>query len=396
MNTLQEAADCGIIDMESLQQLIYMKKKEKMLKEHPYKITLLKNGRWQTYFKRADGRLLTVRGPTKEALVDRLYDLYSSALDDSTLMSKIFEEWLDYKRSITSSPNTIARHRQHYNKYLKDTKIFSKRIGDIDRLELNAFCNSLIKEHSLTRKGWFNVKTMLNGMFEYALDKDLIVTNPMARVKITVKYKQVNKKDDGSKIFNTEEEKAFIKYLKASYSETKEMEYLAVMLNFYIGLRIGELCCLKWEDVGDLKLHVCREETRDREANALHVEEHTKSYRERYVMLVSKANDILKLARMSHPFAKDSDFIFVRDGVRLTARQITYVYERYARKTGRKVKKSHDSRRTYASKLNANGVPIDEIRKQLGHQDITTTLGYIYNPRTEQETHKLIQDALSS
>ena len=134
MNTLQEAVDYDIIDMELLRQLIKMKQKEKMLKEHPYKITLLKNGRWQSYFKRANGKLLTVRGPTKEDVIDRLYDLYSSISDDSTVMSNIFEEWLDYKRSITSSPNTIARHRQHYNKYLKGTKLFSKRIDDINRL----------------------------------------------------------------------------------------------------------------------------------------------------------------------------------------------------------------------------------------------------------------------
>lgn len=51
-------------------------------------------------------------------------------------------------------------------------------------------------------------------------------------------------------------------------------------------------------------------------------------------------------------------------------------------------------RKTYASRLNANGVPLDAIREQLGHSSLSSTLGYIYNPLTEKETYKLIAKAL--
>ena len=50
-------------------------------------------------------------------------------------------------------------------------------------------------------------------------------------------------------------------------------------------------------------------------------------------------------------------------------------------------------RKTYASKLNANGVPLDCIREQLGHANLQTTLEYIYNPLTEKETYDLIAKA---
>ena len=51
-------------------------------------------------------------------------------------------------------------------------------------------------------------------------------------------------------------------------------------------------------------------------------------------------------------------------------------------------------RKTYASMLNAKGVPIDAIREQLGHRNLPTTYGYIYNPLTEKETYDLIAEAL--
>ena len=90
----------------------------------------------------------------------------------------------------------------------------------------------------------------------------------------------------------------------------------------------------------------------------------------------------------------ESDYIFVRNGQRITARQIAYVLEKYAERQGVPTKSTHKMRKTYASRLNANGVPLDAIREQLGHSSLSTTLGYIYNPLTEKETYKLIAKAL--
>ena len=70
------------------------------------------------------------------------------------------------------------------------------------------------------------------------------------------------------------------------------------------------------------------------------------------------------------------------------------VLEKYAERNGQKTKSTHKMRKTYASKLNANGVPLDCIREQLGHSRLSTTLGYIYNPLTEQQTYDLITSAL--
>ena len=44
--------------------------------------------------------------------------------------------------------------------------------------------------------------------------------------------------------------------------------------------------------------------------------------------------------------------------------------------------------------LSAKGVPLDAIREQLGHASLNTTLSYIFNPLTEQETYNLMVNAL--
>ena len=68
--------------------------------------------------------------------------------------------------------------------------------------------------------------------------------------------------------------------------------------------------------------------------------------------------------------------------------------EKYAERNGIRTKSTHKMRKTYASNLNANGVPLDCIREMLGHSELSTTLQYIYNPLTEKETYDLIKNAL--
>lgn len=131
-----------------------------------------------------------------------------------------------------------------------------------------------------------------------------------------------------------------------------------------------------------------REEVRDQESGTVHIADHTKTNQDRFVALVPKGQTIL--SRID----KTDAYIFVRNGERITARQIAYVLEKYAERMGVATKSTHKMRKTYASLLNANGVPLDFIREQLGHNSLNTTLGYIYNPLTEKQTYDLIVGAL--
>lgn len=394
LQALQEAISCGIIDTDTLQQQLDMKKKELMLKNHPYAITLLACGRWQTYYTDpAGGRRKELKASSREKLEDKLYRKYKEAKDlDKLTMDQLYEKWLEYKTAITESPNTIKRHKQHYKKYFEGTELFKLPVSKVGKVELQSFCNQLVKDNSLSSKEWTNVKTILKGMFEYAVDKELIDRNPMEKVRITVKFRQIQRKTGKTETFNTEERKELDTYLDKMYQETDDIVFLAVKLNFYLGLRVGELVTLKAEDRVDLKhLHIQREEVRDQEANKVYVVEHTKGNKDRFVPLVPKAIVILnKIMEKSD----GKGFLFTRNGERITARQIAYVLEKYAERTGHTMKSSHKIRKTVASNLNAQAVPLDEIRELLGHSDLQTTLAYIYNPLTEEETYERIKKAL--
>lgn len=48
-----------------------------------------------------------------------------------------------------------------------------------------------------------------------------------------------------------------------------------------------------------------------------------------------------------------------------------------------------------ASLMTSAGFPIDRIREYLGHSSLQTTLGYIYDPLSDNERQELIDNAFS-
>lgn len=389
---LKEVIDYGIIDADSVLDMLMSNKREQILKIHPYAITppTSEDGRWQTTYKEANGKRRNIKAPSKEALLDKLIPFYfSNPHADKMTFHALYEEWLEYKQTVTNSPNTIKRHEQHYRKYFESSVLHEKKLKQLDELLLEKECNRIVKGYNLSRKEWGNVKTILNGMFAYAVRKKYLTENPMENVKILVKFKQIVKKTGKTETYNSDELKSLNQYLDRMYAETLDTSFLAVKLNFLLGLRVGELVALKWEDYSDMNhLHIVREEVRNQNTNTYEVVEHTKTNSDRFVVLVPKAINILQKVKRS------SDYIFTRNGERLTSRQVAYVLEKYAERQGVAIKSTHKMRKTYASNLNASGVPLDCIRELLGHSNLNTTLGYIYNPLTEKETYNLIAKAL--
>ena len=391
LQQLQALLQCDTLDMCNVLDIIMARKRERIKKLHAYAITTANshNKYWTTYFKCENKARQLIRGKTEDELLDKLVKLYEENANlDNLTFNRLFDEWLEYKKAMTNSSNTIKRHRQHYAKYFEPSILHSMKLSAIDTFVLEMECNRIVKEFNLTRKAWVNAKTILNGMFDYAKRKKYITDNPLMDMKITVRYKQVVKKSGNTQTYDTDELETLNKYLDMKYEETNDSVYIAVRLNFFLGLRIGELAALKPEDIVGNQIHVVREEVRDQEANLTYVVEHTKTNRDRFVALVPQAKKLLQKLGM------DGAYLFERNGERLRARQIEYVLEKYAQCQGIEPKRSHKIRKTYASRLNAFGVPIDAIREQLGHSELSTTLSYIYNPLTEDATYSMISDAL--
>lgn len=371
--------------------IIMATKREQVKKLHPYAITPPKteNGRWQTTYRDNNNKRINIKAQTENELLDKLVKIYfSNQHFDKLTFYGLYQEWLAYKKTVVNSQNTIKRHEQHYRKYFETSLLHERRIKYLDELTIESECNRIVRDYKMSRKEWGNVKGILNGMFDFAVRKHYLDTSPMNNVTISVKFRQVVKKTGKTETYNTEELAQLNNYLDGMYAETGDSVFLAVKLNFMLGLRVGELVALKPSDIENDTIHVIREEIRDQTTNTYEVVEHTKTNTDRFVALVSKSKKILDMLD-SH-----GEYLFMRGSERITSRQVAYVLEKYAERNSLKIKSTHKMRKTYASRLNACGIPLDYIRESLGHSNLNTTLGYIYNPLTTEETQNLLEKAL--
>ncbi|WP_185967681.1 site-specific integrase [Clostridium sp. HBUAS56010] len=399
----------GMINLDEVSRQVNMKMIEKVREIHKYKITPpsenAKDPRWQTHVEditKESGRR-KIKGNTEDELMMKLAEHYGLTDDVNLTMNDMYKMWLPYKRSITNSENTIYRHTNHWKRYCIDSEICNKNMKTLTTIDLESWANSLIKDNNMTRKEWQNVKVIIGGIWDYTYRKNLIKTNPWAGVKISVKYRQISKKPPETQVFVGNEDEKLISVCWEMYNSNQNESYLAILFNLYCGLRVGELVALKWKNVNmienylsveDEEVHI-RERLSDGTINyKWEIVDHTKTYTSRYVPLIPKALDILeKIIDIRSKRNGNNEFIFQKEGKHLNTNNVGNALRWACKKAGISNKSTHKIRKTFASKLDANDVPIDEIRILLGHTDAQTTLGYIYNPLPKEETLAMIENA---
>lgn len=407
---LKYAINNGMINLDEVSKNVNMKMIEKVKEIHKFKITQpsenAKDTRWQTHVEDSTkrGNRRQIKGNTEEELLLKLAKHYGIVEEGNTLtMNEMFNKWLPYKRTITNSENTIYRHTTHWKRYCKNSDICNRSMRSLTTLELESWANSLIKDNNMTRKEWQNVKVLIGGIWDYTFRSNMINSNPWAGIRIAVKFRQISKRSPETQVFIGDDIDKLISSCYEMYSLTNNEAYIAIVFNLYCGLRVGELVALKKGDANlkDAYLSVEREEVhiraiqKDGSVNySWEVEDHTKTYTSRYVPLIPKAVNILESLITDHDNQNNKcEYLFSRDGKHLNTNNVSNALRWACKKANIPNKSTHKIRKTFASKLDANGVPTDEIRSLLGHTDAQTTLGYIYNPLPKEETLKMIKNS---
>lgn len=393
--------------LESIQNM----KSLEIIQQHPYKIWQGKDSRWRTYlpdFCHKDGRRLIAKS-TRLKLDKAIVDDYRrrSEIGSMALMD-FYPEWFDYKESITSSQSTMRRYEQYWKKYYCDSTIVTLPFAQLDVLKLTTWAHNTIKKHRLSAKEFGNMKVIINGCLKLAVQKGILASNPWLSVDINPKFfRVIHKKTNVSQVYlDTELPLLYNEILLDLKKHPERTDGLAILFNLQLGLRVGELVALKWIDIEDDYIHIQRMESRLEHRLAdgtwgpttYEVVEHTKTFEkgERLLYLTDDARQILNVVReVNKKYAYDDEFVFCDSDGRTKSRCISDKLERYCNHLNIPVKSTHKLRKTVASLLNASGVPLDEIRRILGHTDEKTTLKYIFNPFHAAETECRINNALT-
>ena len=414
----------GIINLDDVREEMKENERQKILSKHKYKVFFdEKDGRWKTTLPdetKKNGRRLVARR-SKDKLDADIIAYYAQIKDDLYIvdnlytLEKIFPKWLKYKNAQTDASSYVKRLMVDWNKFYKDTNIVKIPICNLKYLTLNEWAHDIVKEYSLNKKQYYNMSVIIRQCLDYAVELELIDTNPYSRVKVKkTLFSKKEKPTNESQIFLISEQKkicdeAIRKFNTRNWCTTP----LMILLNFQIGVRIGELVSLKWSDIEGDYLHIQRMEQTSysivdnsdgsvcTNPEGFKVVSHTKSSAgDRKIYLNSNAKTILdkiKYVNMKYGYYDDGYvFIASRRNKRGTSRAITKYLEELCLCSGVTNKSNHKIRKTQISSMFDNGININTIREQAGHEDERTSLNNYCFDQNDDEVKKQLLESVSN
>lgn len=400
-NRWLELVECGIIDPYTMLLQAKMIKEQKVKSVHKYAITTLADGRVGTWVQDESlkNKRKNIKANSYEKMIDKLFDFYFQSKEESALrLCDIFEEWLEYKsKKKNNSEETIKQNRASYAKYVSGSRINTIPLRSMKTIDLENWAIDVLINNNMTAKAFNTNKIIVTGPLRYAKRQGWITENPWNKdeLEYTHLFRSERIKPSADMIFYPDEIEELISEFERGFANNGNIANLGLKGNFELGLRIGELCALKWSDINWQNETIFIQRMEDSTGNVV---EYVKSDSEagyRELNLSDELLDIFKRIRRNSKLL--SEFIFVKcDGSRAEKMVFVHRLEKAELALGwntkGNMKRSHCIRRTVASRMDAMGWTLEEIRRWLGHTTTSTTLKYIYNPFRESETKRKVKN----
>lgn len=400
MSLLNDLNENIITSDDVSEQLEHMTKREKILNRQKSfcGIWLASDGRYKTKVPTADGGKKLIAKPTQENLENFIVEYYKKLEQKpkKPCMRSIYPEWIDFKSKETSYANA-CNLQSRWKRYFEHSTIVDIPFEKLTTGAIKKWCVDVIAEMHLTDRQFKDLKSIMNMIFDYAVSFDVIQINLSRQVRgfSDKNFKQEVEKPVEEIVYNADAKHSVITEAMEQFLKTQNIAYIAVCLNFSLGLRVGELVALRTSHINeDGTITICQEETKTYHKDAdgtIHrdgydVVNHTKTLSgNRRLILTPKSRKYIDMALRYNEAnkLKDEDFIFLdKTGKRIHDHAINNVIRRLngvrnekdafvidGRPSG-----NHSIRRTTISELHeAMVISEDTLKTFAGHKDISTT-----------------------
>lgn len=380
-DVLQYALEHGMIDLPYVQEQMQMSKRKELLDQYGKGIWQGKNGKWYVKLPdRHNGKLLKKR-TSREAIEDLVVEFYQN-YREAIYFPDVYNKWIAEKEEYCEvEESSITRYNNDFKRFFSPDEPFCQiEIQDINSSILEQFIKRMIRDKALSAKSYAGLRTLLLGVLKYAKREgytDFSVSNFFDDLDLPQKiFKRKSKPSDGQ-IFNCTEAERLL-----GYFETHDtLVNLGLALQFFTGLRVGELSSLKESDnikVGILTIR--RTEftyyDKDKGARTTIVKEFPKTENSiRDVILPEQAQNIMNEIKARK---EPGEYLFTQKGKRITGRMFNYYLHKGCRAVGIPERSTHKIRKTYGSLLLSNHMDEAIVLNQMGHKNISTTRSYYY------------------
>ncbi len=322
----------------------------------------------------------------EEKIKGIIYELDHGVLNNKECFESFFKTWLFEVNFINKKPSTKERYEGLYRKYIKDSYISDINIKDITQTDIQRYYNNLLKKDTSvsTIK---QLNKIIAPSIRYAYNNNLIIKD-FTKGIILPAEKEENKIKNLEKInpFTFKEQQIFIKAIKG---HEYEMLFLTAINT---GMRQGELLALTWNDVDLINNTISVNKTakyiapvdedgRGKGEMTVQTPKTMSSIRTipmpvflRDKLKQYKIEQSKKRLRLANMYNNKSLVFCNTEGKYLDSSRIRKVYKKILIDNDLKVRKFHDLRHTFATRLFELGESPKKVQTILGHSNISTTL----------------------
>lgn len=324
----------------------------------------------------------------KRKLLEKKQGAKKQNADSDIRLKELLYLWLDNNR--------YSLKAQTFNKYkrLIETHIVPNigtiKLTNIDTITINKFLYVKSQNGRLDGSGGLSfsyIKTMsfiLNASLKFAASEGLCtyVNGEVVRIPKTQKTLEV---------LSVSEQRLLESYIEKRNDEVT----IGIFLSLYAGLRIGEVCGLKWKDVNfsERSIHVHRTVYRldvsdndINEAKTILVVGSTKTNSSDRILPISE-----KLYQMLvKKYSQDEEFVIPGKTYPYTdPRTFQYAFKRCLINSGIRDINYHMLRHTFATRCIESGMDIKSLSEILGHASINITLNTYVHSSIEHKRKQL-------
>lgn len=293
-------------------------------------------------------------------IVKNNYDLAESVQGNDYQKIQYFAAAMKIRKL---SDKSIKQYKDAANKL---RSYWGKNFEDISSMEIEAYLAHRQEECNWKDVTLKNNINYLRTFYRFLAKKELISKNPMDKI-------------DGVKLEKREKETFSVveleKIKKACESSKRDLALIEIL--YTSGIRVSELVNLKWKDIDfdHLRFIVYGKGAKEREVLFT---ERCRFYLLEYLEERLKMEGRTKEEMMERSLIGGNKIDKVtKDFEGVSADGIRMILKRLSKKSGIHTKISpHKFRRTFATDAINNGMPLETLRKLMGHESFETTLLY--------------------
>lgn len=336
-----------------------------------------KDGRWEGRYKdgfREDGKAKyrSVYAATYSAVRKKLLKIYAAIEQPMSVcvmtVKQLFLEWVEMKK-LTVKESTIENYVFKANKHL------FAAFGNIkfSELSVNLVCKFIQDKlnDGLSAKYVSDMVVILKSMAKYA-SKTYNCKNPICDIELP----KIEKTE--LKLYSDEQQNSLKSTLLLKMNLTK----LGILLCLYTGIRIGELCALKWNDINfhektlSISKTCQRIRTKGDTATKLII---TSPKSRSSVRVIPLPEFIIKLLKEFAPSDENTYLLSSSDKV-TEPRTIQYRFHSILRKAELPSINFHSLRHIFATSCIEMGFDVKTLSEILGHGTVEITLNrYVHS-----------------